>query len=81
MTKEEQEIAQWRINVTEPGEWKIDEIYGPENWAEQPDKKTFGGVFKKAVVNRDLKNIRLKIEDGNEILSSDSQLLYLVKLP
>lgn len=79
MTEQELEIAQWRIDVTAPGEWKIDEIYGQEIWIEQPDKKVFGGVFKKAVVDKHLKHIRLKTVDGCEILSSDGQLLYIVK--
>lgn len=80
MTEEELEIAQWRIEQTDPGEWKIDEIYG-DVWADLSDGKAFGGVFKKAVMKRELQNIKLKIENGHEILASDRQLLYLVKLP
>lgn len=81
MTEEELEIAQWRIDDTKSGEWKIEEIYSPKYWKDQPYKHAFGGVFKKAVTDRKLKNIRLKIEEGYEILSSDRQSLYLVKMP
>lgn len=79
MTEDEIEIAQWRIAVTNRGEYKIEEIYSQEIWAEQADQKKFGGVFKKAVLSGELKDITLKMDGGYDILSSDGQLLYFVK--
>ena len=68
MTGEELEVAQWRVDMTAPGRWKIDEIYG-EYWADQAQKKYFGKVFKKAVQSSRLKEIVLALEDGKELCS------------
>ena len=40
LTAEEIEIAQWRIDVTEKGPKKIEEIYA-KYWEAQPTKKYF----------------------------------------
>ena len=77
MTTEELEIAQWRIDVTDAGLKKIDEIYG-EYWSDQTDKKRFGKIFKKAVTTGRLKRVELFVENGREVLASDRQLQYVV---
>ena len=76
ITSEEIEIAQWRVDVTAPGRWKIDEIYA-EYWEGQDDKKNFGKKFKAAVEAEIIKGIyALKHDDGAALLSSDHQQLY-----
>ena len=82
LTDKEVEIAQWRVDVTDSGRWKIDEIYA-EYWKDQENKKIFGKKFKAAVEGGRLKRIKaLKHADGADLLSSDRQQLYdTMKLP
>lgn len=76
LTDKEIEIAQWRVDVTESGRWKIDEIYG-EFWAGQDQKQLFGKKFKAAVEGGRIKRITaLKHANGDARLSSDHQQLY-----
>ena len=77
MTGEELEIAQWRIDVCEPGYKKIDEIYG-EYWVPGRANQQFGKTFKAAVRENLLKGISIHAIDGKEVLASDRQLLYIV---
>ena len=82
LTAEEIEIAQWRVDITNTGTWKIDEIYG-ETWSGQDKKQDFGKKFKAAVEGGRLSRISvLKHDNGLDMLSSDRQQLYAtVKKP
>lgn len=76
LTEEEIEIAQWRVDVTKTGTWKINDIYA-EFWSAQDKKKDFGKNFKAAVEGGRIKRISsLKHDDGADLLSSDRQQLY-----
>lgn len=79
LTAEEIEIAQWRIDVTEKGPKKIEEIYA-KYWEAQPTKKYFAKKFKAAVEGDRLKNIVvIKHSDDEDFLSTDRQIQYDLK--
>lgn len=76
LSDEEIDIAQWRVDVTKPGRWKIEEIYA-EYWEDQPNKKLFGKRFKAAVKGGRIKGVSaLKHDNGEAVLSGDHHQLY-----
>ncbi|WBH15283.1 hypothetical protein [Sphingomonas radiodurans] len=79
LTDEQVEIAQWRVQVTEDGDWKINDIYG-EYWEEQENKKVFAKHFKAAVDDGRVSGLKvIRHPDGSDKLSSDRQTVYRIE--